>query len=223
MMAAQAGAVWRLEGSRAILESDAIQAAVDVARPHLGLTELRLRGVSIEGWILGVDVAAPAPPGDIYVRGGDLVVSYQESEDRPFSVQIYWSLGESAPVPEALVIDGTVSIQTRQWEAYPRVSVTSHLAGAERIAIDAAATVVRPAGVAWSYIEVVPAEDFVQVAPSVDGSAVSSGWIYDGHFMERGVIRRLRVRGALVPRGDDLETAVRLRTHLLAEQPPLTA
>jgi hypothetical protein len=101
--------------------------------------------------------------------------------------------------------------------------VSSHIAGAERIALDAAATVMRPAGVEWSYIEVVPAEDFVHVAPSDEGPTASSSWIYAGHFMERGVIRRLRVRGAIVPRVDDLEAAVRLRTHWLAEQPPLTA
>jgi hypothetical protein len=219
----QAASLWRLDGSQAFLECDAIQASVDAARPRRGLVELRFRGAPIEGWLLGVDVEAPAPPSDAYVRGGDLVVAYQESADRPFSVQIYWSIGQNTPLPEALVLDGTVSIQTRQWEAYPRVTVTSHLAGAERISLDAAATVVRPAGVEWSYVEVVPAEDFAQMAADNDAPAASSGWIYDGHFMERGVIRRLRVRGAIVPRGDDLESAVRLRTHLLAEQPPLTA
>jgi hypothetical protein len=219
----QAAISWRLDGSQAFLDCDAIQASVDVARPRRGLAELRFRGVPTEGWLLGVDVEAPAPPSDAYARGGDLVVAYQESADRPFSVQIYWSIGQRTPLPDALVLDGTVSIQTRQWEAYPRVTVTSHLAGAERVALDAAATVVRPAGVEWSYVEVVPTEDFVPMPPGNDGPAGSSGWIYDGHFMERGVIRRLRVRGAFVPRADDLEAAVRLRTHLLAEQPPLTA
>jgi hypothetical protein len=219
----QAATYWRLDGSQAFLDCDAIQASVDVGRPRRGLAELRLRGTPTEGWLLGVDVDAPALPSDAYVRGGDLVVAYQESADRPFSVQIYWSIGQMTLLGGALVLDGAVSIQTRQWEAYPRVTVSSHIAGAERIALDAAATVMRPAGVEWSYVEVVPAEDFVQVTPNVDGPAVSTGWIYDGHFMERGVIRRLRVRGAFVPRVDDLEAAVRLRTHWLAEQPPLTA
>jgi hypothetical protein len=219
----QAAIFWRLDGSQAFLHCDALQASVDVTRARRGLAELRFRGAPIEGWLLGVDVEAPAPPSDAYVRGGDLVVAYPESADRPFSVQIYWSLGQGTPLTESLVLDGTVSIQTRQWEAYPRVTVTSQIAGAERISLDAAATVVRPAGVEWSYIEVVPAEDFAQVTPSDGGPASSSGWIYDGHFMERGVIRRLRIRGAIVPRANDLEAAVRLRTHLLAEQPPLTA
>jgi hypothetical protein len=219
----QAATLWRLDGSRAFLDCDAIHASVDVAQARGGLAELRFRGAPIEGWLLGVDVEAPAPPTDAYVRGGDLVVAYQESADRPFSVQIYWSIRQKSPLAGALVLDGAVSIQTRQWEAYPRVTVSSHIAGAERIALDATATVMRPAGVEWSYVEVVPAEDFVQVSPSDEGPTAISGWIYDGHFMERGVIRRLRVRGAFVPRVDDLEAAVRLRAHWLAEQPPLTA
>jgi hypothetical protein len=219
----QATTVWRLDGSRAFLEHEAFQGSVDIERAQRGLTELRYRGAPIEGWFLGVDVEAPAPPSDAYVRAGDLVVAYPESADRPFSVQIYWSIGQSTPLPDALVFDATVSIQTRQWEAYPRVTVTSQLAKAEPIALDAAATVIRPAGVEWSYVEVVPAEDFVQMPLKSAEPTAPGGWIYDGHFMERGVIRRLRVRGALVPRKDDLEAAVRLRTQLLAEQPPLTA
>jgi hypothetical protein len=41
--------------------------------------------------------------------------------------------------------------------------------------------------------------------------------------MERGVIRRLRVRAALVPRTGDLASLNLLRAALQAEQPPLTA
>ena len=41
--------------------------------------------------------------------------------------------------------------------------------------------------------------------------------------MERGVIRRLCLRGALIPRASDQAAVERLRAAFVAEQPPLTA
>ena len=43
-----------------------------------------------------------------------------------------------------------------------------------------------------------------------------------GSFLEKGVIRRLRFRGAFLPRENDLQRAAQLFTDLAAETPPLT-
>ena len=43
-----------------------------------------------------------------------------------------------------------------------------------------------------------------------------------GAFLEKGVIRRMRVRGAFLPRGDDLELAAQSLAELAADAPPLT-
>jgi hypothetical protein len=43
-----------------------------------------------------------------------------------------------------------------------------------------------------------------------------------GSFLEKGAIRRLRFRGAFLPRENDLQRAAQLFTDLAADSPPLT-
>jgi hypothetical protein len=216
-----ASTLWRLEGQCALLHCGPLQAIVDVATPQRGLTQLRYLESPLDGSLLGVDVAAE--PNDAYVRGGDLVVAYSETAERPYSVQIYWSVAES-PTRNALFLDATVSIQTRRWEAYPRVAVASSLAGAETIRVAETVCLARPVAAHWSYAEVAPVEDFVlKTDLTGDSTTPTSGWLFGDQFMERGVIRRLRVRGAFIPRCDDAASASCIHVALLAETPPLTA
>lgn len=210
---------WTLEGTRATLAHCGLNALVDVAAPSRGLAQLSWNGAALGGHLLGVDAGIAAPPDDAYVRGADLVVVYRETTERPYTVQVYWSAGGEADRGEP-ILDATISIQTRQWEAYPRVSVTSALGGADAEALDDSALIRRSPGADWSYVEVAPPLDFRLDASGDAGGMV---WRFSDHFMERGVIRRLRVRGAVVPRKGDEAAARRLQAALLADAPPLTA
>jgi hypothetical protein len=213
--------MWRLDGGTARFESQAFIAVIDVAAPRQGLNSLRYAGEAVTGSLLGVavdDLLGDDAPSDAYVRGNDLVVAYRETSERPFSVQVYWSVALAAD--GGLVIDATTSIQTRQWEAYPRVAVTSTLAGSALVERDETSILLRPSGAAWSYAELALPGDF---AGAHDASACRSRWQFDGHFMERGVIRRLRVRGALVARENDLTAIESARDLFAAESPPWTA
>jgi hypothetical protein len=213
--------MWRLDGSTARFESQAFSAVVDVAAPHHALSSLRYAGEVIAGSLLGVavdDLRSDDAPSDAYVRGNDLVVAYRETEQRPFGVQVYWSV--SLADEGIAIVDATTSIQTRQWEAYPRVAVTSTLAGSEFVARDETSILLRPAGSQWSYAELALPGDFDGVH---DASAIRSRWTFDGHFMERGVIRRLRVRGMLMARADDMQATDRAQAAFAVELPPLTA
>src|SRR5262245_17183183 len=115
---------WRLDSRVAHLTGRDLQATRDVAAPERRLTESRFREAPVEGHLLGVQIGerADAEPDDAYVRGNDLVVVYRETAAQPFSVQVYWSVGDAAPNGVA-ALDAVVSIQTRAWEAYPQVSV----------------------------------------------------------------------------------------------------
>jgi hypothetical protein len=216
-------AIWQFDGRFARLSCAGLEANVDVLAPRRGLAQLTYRGGAVGGWLLGLDV--DAEPGDVYVRGDDLVVAYRETPARPFSVQVYWSAA-ARPAESAVVLDATVSVQTRAWETSPRIVTSSSLDGADVAAVTSTVMLARPRAVDWSYAEVAPAEDFAPIADVEDGAGNPSAamrWAFREQFMERGVIRRLRLRGVLVPRVDDVAAATRLRDALLAEQPPLTA
>jgi hypothetical protein len=210
---------WTFDGRRAVLACGPLSAIVDVAAPRDGIGTLRLLGFALNGSLLAVDIDGDA--SDAYVRGHDLVVTYRETPERPFTVQVYWSA--TAVQGGELILDATVSIQTRAWEAYPRVTVASKLAdstigtGAEE-----SVALLRPPGVEWSYAETALPEDFALVAPAAPACAATL-WTFADQFMERGVIRRRRVRGAIVPRVEDLATARRIASSLRADEPPLTA
>jgi hypothetical protein len=212
-------ATWRFDGRVAHLHCGRLRGAIDVAAPRGGLAQLEFQGAALAGHLLGVDVEAE--PNDAYVRGNDLVVAYRETTEHPFSVRVYWS-AEAAPDGEALILDAAVSIQTRQWEAYPEVSLESSIVGATPNWERDGVALVRPANVDWSYAETALPEDFA-------GSAIPAGpgsptlWRFANNFMERGVIRQLRVRGAFVPRESDAAAARDLQAALRADLPPLTA
>jgi hypothetical protein len=210
---------WELIRTRACFSCGELQGAVDVTAPARGLTDLLFHGAPIDGWLLGVEVNTA--PSEAYVRGRDLVVVYRETEARPFSVQVYWSVTDRQAA-SAYILDATVSIQTRQWEAYPQVSLQSSIAGAPLDCEGEGLRLLRPAGLPWTYAETAPPEDFS--ASGASGSPEgATQWTFGEQFMERGVIRRLRVRGAIVPRKVDARAAREIRSSFLAEQPPLTA
>ena len=47
--------------------------------------------------------------------------------------------------------------------------------------------------------------------------------IFGGSFLEKGVIRRMRMRGVVLPREGDLDMAAKLFAAFCEEEPPLTA
>jgi len=76
----------------------------------------------------------------------------------------------------------------------------------------------------WSYAEMTHPLDqgTWQLARSKDGKTLIRRNL-GGSFLEKGVIRRLRFRGAFLPRENDLERAVGLFKLFATESPPLTA
>jgi hypothetical protein len=222
---------WRLDGTGAELIAGSFGARIDLERPSHGLRNVRIKGSSC-GWQLlqiGLVAAgktvipddAPWQPADIYVRGCDLVASYREPLGQPFNVQLYWRIIEGG-AEEMLVVEIIVSVQTPLWEAYPCVTIGSEVHGGEIVEVDDL-LVFSPAG-NWSYVELPYPGDFAlpQANPAASGAS-GLRWRFGPQFMERGVIRRLRLRGAIAPRDHAFTAAKQLRLSLLEEPPPLTA
>jgi hypothetical protein len=218
---------WFLQGSKAQLVCGVLMAEVDVERPALGLRNLRLPLEAIDGWLMGVDIHdAPQSsdqrwqPADVYTRGRDLVATYREPLGQPFHLQIYWRVCEPKGF-ESGSLEAIVSIQTREWEAYPSITLTS--------ALNVSHAQLHQGGVNflsrhdWSYVEVSPIGDFEASVDRIDSRLTQARWTYGKRFMERGVIRRLRLRCALVPIGNAEDAIERINAEFASAPPPLTA
>lgn len=235
--------VWRIENSCAELHAALLAAQLDLAKPMQGLGQLSWDESSLEGSVLGVatgDYPLGAGPSDAFARGDDLVASYTETDARPFSLQVYWRAVERDDV---VFLDAILSLQTPLLESFPGVSTQTRLNCDElwivpsgkgepqelnESAIDcqhdnADCILVRADDAEWSYAEMTHPDDRGQwqiKIPATGQCTVQRE--LGGAFLEKGVIRRLRVRGAFLPRNKDFELARECMTELAASAPPLT-
>jgi hypothetical protein len=141
-----------------------------------------------------------------------------------------------------------VSVQTRKLDSRPRVRVGNRFpAGTQVLRVpdwpDPGLQVFRPPGIQVSYVESVYPSDVADLAAAArvvdDNDNDNSGgnsprgneWVdtvatwtgLNVEWMEKGVIRRCRVRGWWVMRDGDLAAAADLTRAFLADAPPLTA
>jgi hypothetical protein len=219
---------WFLQGSHAKLACGGLLAEIDVERPTRGLHHLKFGVEKIDGWLMGVNVAAddaaseaPWQPADVYTRGADLVATYREPLGQLFTLQVYWRV---LPLKnrQSAALESIVSIQTREWEAHPHVTLTSALS-VHSARLENGGVLFRSHH-DWTYVEATPPGDFTPSAcESKAPNLHAAAWTYGHHFMERGVIRRLRLRGAIVPIADAEDALEQLSADLVVEPPPLTA
>lgn len=234
--------LWQLTQSTARLKAEPLAASVDLFNPSLGLHELKWNLVPLAGNLLGVTIADESAPAlslatkglDGYVRGNDLVANYPQNEWQRFTLQVYWRI--VAREADLLVVDTIVSLQTSLLECFPKALLTTRLPGGEVLAIsrndsltigeqissdEPAGALVRCDGQPWSYFEMTHPTDLgCWNAARNDG--IQLGHELGGEFQEKGVIRRLRVRGAFLPRKNDEQAARRLLVEFAEAEPPLT-
>ncbi|MGI9428731.1 MAG: hypothetical protein ACR2NM_08745 [Bythopirellula sp.] len=220
--------IWRLDATKAVLCTPQLTAEVDLLNPHAGLHRLEFGEATIDGSVLGIGSGPyPAPQqGDLadkFVRGHDLVVSYAETRERPFSLQIYWRATTSQQ--GVLLLDTILSLQTALLESFPGVAVETKLPNSQhyQLPVDGAdAYLVRCDGCSWSYAESTHPDDAgeSQVKRSDAGASCMVRQL-GGRFLEKGVIRRIRVRGVILPRENDEMVATDCLESLSREEPPL--
>jgi hypothetical protein len=73
-----------------------------------------------------------------------------------------------------------------------------------------------------TYLEVTRRGDFEPSAAKGQGEFSGAFWRFGPQFMEKGVIRRLQLRGAFLNVGDVKSSACRLAEELANEEPALT-
>jgi hypothetical protein len=249
---------WKFQNPLATLHSGTLTGQVDVTRPHLGLHQLHLESAALAGRICSVErdapsnsaaAAWPAKLVEAYVRGDDLVATYQATDDWPFAPQVYWRADALPSIDQELSsLSLLVSVSTHLLDTHPRICAVTQLAADEVLHVmpsdddhvrttslrGRGETVLYPdRGVCcllWrlpggqvSYAEIVPANDFreLTVRQEKDGMC-QARWELIAEFLEKGVIRRTRLQSAFLPRACDVELAADCCRNFAARPLPLT-
>lgn len=207
---------WRLDGTTARLRAGGLQARIDLLRPASGLHDWTGVGGSLLGVALDVgdDELSPA---ETYVRGNDLVATYPETPRRPFRVQLYWHA-----VDERMV-ELQASVNTGLLDVRPALDVVASLDDGEWRELESGLFLFRStAAGAWSYCEAShPKNEAASQIVRNAGCIRLVHRLFD-RPLEKGVILRSRIRGALVPREDDEAAATAMYRKFIESQPPLT-
>jgi hypothetical protein len=211
---------------------------VDLTQPSRGLVALQVDGKALVGRLMGVDVGSgetcgetkdqPWEIADAYIRGRDLVATYREPLEQPFNLHLYWRAVDALDGAPAL--DLICSVQTPLWEAHPSVTVESSIFESCSYAncnlpekdLPFELMVAKHPDLG-AYIETSRQGDFSALSGSTKWLADCKHWQFGPQFMEKGVIRRLQLRGAFLADGDIKPAAVKLAQELAAEEPALTA
>ena len=187
---------------------------------------------------------------EFHGRGTDLVASYDATPDRPMQVDLLWHVfTPDNPAGPIAVVDLVVSVRTFLLQSQPRVTLQSRLPtrDAQRLAdaesnhfepIDVAPngkTAVFPTdgtgcilfrlpGEEFSYAEMVHPTDLQHDELCGEGADDPGCTLHHNLFperLEKGVIRRARVRGILMPRDDDTRLAAESYLEFASTEPPL--
>lgn len=245
--------VWTMRGNVADLNCGKLSGRIDASRPNAGLHQVALDGTKLAIDLLRVyrsditnDKSWPLTVAESYVRGQDLVASYQATNEWPFSPQLYWRANSLPPVNGVLASASLlVSVQTHLLDTVPQIAVASQMpcdetllvslsGGAQPTAVridssrtipstnDDCCVISRLQEMPLSYIEIIPAGDFHAIRLLEEENGATFEWRLFAEFLEKGVIRRARVHAAIVPRDADVEIAAECCKAIDGLELPLT-
>ena len=225
---------WKLNDHLAQLHVDRFTAQIDLRRPMDGVVATA-PNTCLGLQLLGVDCPLFAPgvgavPAEVYLHERDLTVTYRESVHWPVQVDVTWRTVPAA-IAETVgpILELVVSVRTQQLYSRPELIVGSRLPAGERLQPGAAELsgcfLVRFAEGQSTYVEMAWPRDGHSESRR-DPAAPALLRIEHRLFpqsLEKGVILRSRLRGAVVPRADDVQIARLLYQEFAASQLPLQA
>jgi hypothetical protein len=242
---------WTIRETQAHLSLPHIEVGIDLAHAGAGLSDLAISGAP-QGNVSLLQVDAPNltsgssayKPIDTYVRQNDLVATYEESQGHRRRLQAYWRAIESTPeLTAATILELVVSVQTDLLDSQPAMCVASQFPTGEYlqfadtgenepVQIDhplgdshAGLLLVRPAGSDVSFMQATHPADCSDIQISTQDADASLLEVRHPLFaeqLEKGVIRRSRVRVAILPRSGDLALAFASFREFAASEPMLT-
>lgn len=242
--------MWRLSGTTADWNSPPFSARVGLLVPSAGLHEIRIGDSSLAGAKL-LCLHTPEQDraetlADAYSRQDDLVATYAQTAARPVRPQVYWRGLPAIANGRLGGCELIVSAQTSLLGASPAISVESSVPATETLKlvneqsgrfepIDPApscevgagpgAFLFRPIGGEWSYLELIYPSDFAQATLTCEAAPSRVLRLASSLFpesLEKGVIRRGRIRGLFLSRSGDEAAALAAYREFLDSPLPLT-
>ena len=231
-MKTQVDKVWKVERTKATLSTSEIEGSVDLASPESGLTVKNAFGKSLhDGTILAFTHVPRVERfnSDQYVRGGDLVATYQSDNSEKKSGnelrltdQVYWRHFSLEDPCRCHGTELVISLQTDRLDLQPRIQIRTQLVahnaslvqlkdGQPEIETITNSLDFDPSGVIgilvrnqedkWSYLQSLHFTDehsCDRIQVRVDENHVEISVLLLVDHLEKGVIRRARLRGAFL-------------------------
>lgn len=240
--------MWNVTGTTWELVSPRLIGSIDVSRPWNGFspTEPGVNFTFLLGtWFGGEIPTGELPPVETHARGTDLIACYAEDRRRHVRPEFLWQLIQQTPQTEG-GLELIASAQTSKLSSDPRLLVRSRITASQVFqvdhrqeprqidlaAIDASVRlgvceflVIRPKGARFSYAEFVHPSDFVaSELREMEQPGMIEIW-HDlfARELEKGVLRRGRVRGVLLQRERDIELACEQFENFANSKPLLSA
>ena len=227
---------WTLDESLATASSPFGSLRVDPLKPSQPLELLSARtGIKWSAIAL-----KPQPPHsqqieEAYVRDQDLIVRYRETPDDQFSFQLNWRLVGSESMA-AWGVELWVSIQTSRLDTAPSIELRSDLpdapwqvlrhhelvVGADEQTLSAAALVAAPHPSLACVWMIEPGDQSQFQLHSQPTDSTQSGKLF-GAFLEKGVIRRGRMRFLMIESELQDHQFAELYNDFITSPLPLTA
>jgi hypothetical protein len=247
-----AKSVWQLQDHVGLLKCAELDAQVDLLRPSRGLQQIVFQSRPLTHCVpLQLSPHPPAPGGaetlvDGYVRGRDLVAKYAEKPPRTIEPTLYWrSLDLATPLAG---IELLASMQTSFLDSDPTLVSLSQCDGdafwvtrtdddvtVSPIGNDSATDsdwespsgergffLFRLHGCDVSYAEMILPADYQGARVALTSGCARLTYQLFPESLEKGVIRRGRIRSLFLPRQHDAQAAWAVYEDLCADQPPLT-
>jgi hypothetical protein len=244
--------VWRLTDHIAQLTLPPLAGSLDASLPSEGLGELQLQEQPVPAaHILGIGLKGMAdgrPPVDSYIRQPDFVAEYATSELTAVDLQVTWRAFVDATA--LCGIEAIISVRTDLLDSDPQAAASSCLPADqvlsltaetdphfqllqihqnERVCLDAnessGAFLFRLHSSPYSYLEMVHPNDFVTIefARQTNSQGIlSTQFSMFDERLEKGVIRRGRLRGIFLPREEDTAQALQCYHQFLDSAVPLS-
>ncbi|MEE3370873.1 MAG: hypothetical protein VX346_16155 [Planctomycetota bacterium] len=231
--------MWQLDGTIATWQCEHLTAQLDLLAPRAGVQFRRWQCQAIDPEpVLQLNLPTPihASSLDAYIRVGDLIVQYPECPDTGYQLHLRWSAFSEPPLAgvELLVTMHTTRLLITSsldiGSQFDRSLCQGYTAAGLPVAAFTQQTnagtpcglvLCRPIESSWTYAEMTNAHGATLRAVTPPGNPPHDCHrlrVFNG-TLERGVTRRMCIRGLFLPRADDAVQAT-AHFHRFCENPP---